>query len=224
VEEILSNYYTNMGGLETLKNHTSTKATGKAPTPQGDFPFEFMQEKPNKMKIVVDVMGKKMIPQAYDGQTAWMLNPFMGETPQKLPADQAKSVIDEAEMEDPFIDFAAKGHEVSLEGSEEIQGVQCFKIRLIKYKGVEEKESTQLYYLDKENYIPIMVKSSIDVGPQAGQEVETYFSDYQEVDGGLVMPFSFEVKMAGQVVNAISFEKIVINEDIPDDEFKFPGE
>jgi len=169
-------------------------------------------------------MGKKMVAQAYDGQTAWMLNPFMGETAQQLPGDQAKSVIEEAEFEDPFIDYKAKGHEVILEGSEDVQGIQCFKVRLVKNKGNADKESTQYYYFDKEAFLPFMVKTSVASGPQSGQEIETYLSDYQDAGNGMIMPYSFEVKMGGQVVQAMVFEKITLNEDIPDDEFKFPGE
>ena len=104
VNDIIGKYHQNIGGIDKLKALTSTKAIGKAPTPQGEFPFELYQEKPNKMKVVIDIMGKKMVAQAYDGQTAWMLNPFMGETAQQLPADQAKSIIEEADFEDPFID------------------------------------------------------------------------------------------------------------------------
>jgi outer membrane lipoprotein-sorting protein len=224
VDEIIGKYHQSIGGIDKLKALTSTKAIGKAPTPQGDFPFELYQEKPNKMKVVIDIMGKKMVAQAYDGQTAWMLNPFMGETAQQLPVDQAKSLIDEAEFEDPFIEYAAKGHEVILEGSEEVQGVQCFKVRLVKYKGNADKESTQTYYFDKETYLPLMIKTSITAGPQAGQEVETYLSDYRDASDGMILPYSFEVKMGGQVVQSMVFEKITLNEDIPDDEFKFPGD
>jgi len=222
VDEVISKYIQSIGGADKLKSHTSIIAIGKAPTPQGDFPFELYQKKPNKIKVVIDIMGKKMVAQAYDGETAWMLNPFMGETAQKLPDDQAKSIIDDAELEDPFLDYAAKGHEVTLEGTEDVQGVQCNKVKLIKYKGNPDKESTQYYYFDKENFVPVMIKSSIKVGDQAGQEIETYLSDYQEVEGGMVMPFSFEVKMAGQVVQSMVFEKVTINSDIADEEFKFP--
>ena len=224
VDEIIGKYHQSIGGLELLKSHTSTKAFGKAPTPQGDFPFELFQEKPNKIKVSLDIMGKKMIPQAFDGQTAWMLNPFMGDTAQKLPEDQVKSLLDDAELEDPFIDYAAKGHEVTLEGTEDVQGNPCFKIKLVKYKGNESRESTQYYYFDQGSFIPLMIKNSVNVGGQADQVIETYLSDYQEVGNGMVMPFSFEVKMAGQIVQSIIFEKIIINEDIPDEEFKFPGQ
>lgn len=224
VDEIISKYHKSIGGVDKLKAHTSVKAIGKAPTPQGDFPFEFYQEKPNKIKVVIDIMGKKMVAQAYDGETAWMLNPFMGESAQKLPEDQSKSVREEAELEDPFIDYAAKGHEVTLEGTADIEGVQCFVVKLVKHKGNAEKESTQYYYFDKENAIPIMVKTSVKVGDQAGQQVETYFSDYREVEGGIVMPFSMEVKMGDQVVQAMVFDTITINTDIPDEEFKFPAD
>lgn len=224
VDEIISKYHQSIGGIDKLKSHTSTKAIGKAPTPQGDFPFEFYQEKPNKIKVVIDIMGQKMVAQAYDGETAWMLNPFTGGVAEKLPDEQAKAVISEAEIEDPFLDYAAKGHEVTLEGTEDVQGVPCYKIKLTKYKDNPEKESTQYFYFDKETSVPIMTRTSVKVGDQAGQEVETYLSDYQEIEGGMIMPFSFEVKMAGQVVQSMVFDTITVNEDIPDEEFKFPGE
>ncbi|MBN1413994.1 MAG: outer membrane lipoprotein-sorting protein [Bacteroidales bacterium] len=223
-DEIISKYHQSMGGLDKFKAHTSTKAIGTAPTPQGDFPFEFYQEKPNKIKVVMDIMGKKFVAQAYDGQTAWMLNPFVGDTALRLSDEQAKAVMEEAEFEDPFIDYAAKGHEVILEGTEDVQGVPCYKINLTKYKGNTEKENTQYYYLDKETCIPIMTKTFVKAGPQAGQVMETYFSDYKEVGDGLMMPFSFEVKSAGQIIQILTFEKIILNEDIPDEEFEFPGE
>jgi outer membrane lipoprotein-sorting protein len=223
VDEILSNYYKSIGGLDKLKNHNTTKAFGKTPTPQGEFSFVYYQKRPNKVKIVVDIMGKQLIPQAYDGETAWMLNPFMGDAAQKLPADMAKQIISEAEIEDPLIDYATKGHEVTFEGIEEIQGVQCLKLKLIKHKGNKENESIQYYFLDKTSYLPIMVKSTVKMGDQPAQETETYFSDYQEVGNGMIIPFSIETKVSGQVINNLIFTKVLINEEIPDEEFKFPG-
>lgn len=224
VDEILNNYYKSIGGVDKLKKHNTTKAYGKTPTPQGDFTFTFYQKRPNKVKIVVDIMGKQLIPQAYDGKTAWMLNPFMGDAAQKLSDDMAKQIINEADLEDPFIDYAAKGHEVSLEGTEEIQGIQCYKLKLIKNKGVKDKESTQYYFIDKSTYLPVMVRSDVKMDNQPAQATETYFSDYQDVGNGLMIPFAVETKVSGQVVNSLIFTKILINEDIPDEEFKFPGE
>ncbi len=224
VDEILGNYYKSIGGVEKLKKHNTTKAYGKTPTPQGDFSFIFYQKRPNKIKIMVDIMGKQLIPQAYDGKTAWMLNPFAGDAAQKLPDDMARQIINDADIEDPFIDYASKGHEVVLEGTEEIQGIQCFKLKLIKNKGVQDKETTMYYFLDKTTYLPIMVRSNAKMGNQPEQVTETYFTDYQEVGNGLLMPFAIETKVSGQVINSLIFTKILINEDIPDDEFKFPGE
>jgi outer membrane lipoprotein-sorting protein len=223
VDEIIGNYHKNIGGTDKLKTLTSTKAIGKAPTPQGDFPFELYQEKPDKIKVVIDIMGKKMVAQAYDGKTAWMLNPFMGDTPQQLPADQARSIVDEAEFEDPFMDYKTKGHEVIPEGIEEVQGIPCYKLKLVKYKGNPEKESTQYYYFHQETFLPVMIRTSVPSGPQAGQMVETYLSDYRDAGNGMIMPYLFEVKMNSQVVQSMVFEKITLNEDIPDSEFAFPG-
>jgi hypothetical protein len=67
-----------------------------------------------------------------------------------------------------------------------------------------------------------MMKSYARTGPAKGQEIMTYFSDYQEVDG-LMFPFYIESKVAGQTVQKITVEKITLNEKLDDSLFAFPN-
>ena len=130
---IVGKYLESIGGAEKWKALKTAKLTGTVPTPQGDFTFEMFRKAPNKFIISLDVMGQKFVPQAYDGEVAWTLNPFMGDpTPQKLPEDQVKSVKQEADFEDPFIDYAQKGNEVSYEGTADVDGVKCYQVKTYK--------------------------------------------------------------------------------------------
>ncbi len=217
IDEIISKYYESMGGLDKLKTLNSLKLAGKMPTPMGELSMVIYKKSPNLSRTEVDFQGQKMV-QAYDGETAWAINPMMGSMePQKLEGEMAKSIIDQSEFEDPFIEYAAKGHEVTLEGEENLEGVDCYKIKLVMNKNNEEDDITQMYYLDKEYFLPVLVKSWLN-----DVEIDTYMSDYQEVEGGLVMAFNIEVKTAGQPGQAISIDSVGVNVEIDDELFKFP--
>jgi hypothetical protein len=58
----------------------------------------------------------------------------------------------------------------------------------------------------------------------AGQEVMVYFSDYQDAGDGLIKAYTMDSRIDGQSVQMIKFKTIVVNEEIPDEFFKFPGD
>ena len=224
-EGIVEKYLESIGGANKWKLLKTAKLTGTVPTPQGDFTFEMFRKAPNKFIISLDVMGQKFVPQAYDGEVAWTLNPFMGDpTPQKLPEDQMKSVKQEADFEDPFIDFAKKGNEVVFEGTTDVDGVNCYQVKLTKNKGNAEEELVMNYFFDSETYLPILVKQTPSAGQMAGQEMNVYYSDYQDAGDGLLMPYTIDTKVGGQSVQAVKFTKIELNGEIADEVFKYPGE
>lgn len=219
-DEVLAKYFANTGGLDKWKSLTSRTMTGKAFFGQ-EFPMTVYEKAPNKQKTVVNVQGTELMINVYDGTDAWMLNPLQGgKDPVKLDDEQAKDVKDE-EFEDEFIDYKKKGHEVTLEGTEEIDGVKCFKLKLVKNKNNPKEDITELHYFDSENFVPIMQASYVRSGPQKGTEVKSYLSDYQDVSG-LMFPFSIEQKINGQSLSKITIEKITLNDITDDTIFAFP--
>ncbi len=225
VDEVLSKYFENTGGKKTWQKLKTIKMDGKFPTPQGDFNFTMYKKSPDLIKLQVDVQGQTIVPQAYDGETAWAANPMMGGgEPQALPNDVAREVAANAEFEDALLDYKKKGHEVTFEGEEEVAGVQTYVLKLEKNKNNEKGKMTEYYYFDTEKYIPVMVKTTAQAGPAQGSESETYLSDYQKTKGGLMMPHHIETKVNGQTVNQIIIEKIALNEEISDEVFAFPKE
>jgi outer membrane lipoprotein-sorting protein len=224
VESIVGKYLENIGGVEKWKTIKSAKLEGTVPTPQGDFSFEMLRKAPNKFIISLDIMGQKFVPQAYDGETGWMINPFMGDpNPQKLPDDQLKAARQDADFEDPFIDYASKGSEVTYIGTSDVDGVKCYEVKLVKNKGKED-ETVMSYFFDADTYLPLVVKQTPSAGQMAGQEMSVFYSDYQDTGNGLIMPYTIDTKMGGQSVQAVKFTKIEFNSDISDDVFKFPAQ
>jgi len=104
---------------------------------------------------------------------------------------------------------------------EEVDGVKCHKIKLVRNKNNDREDITEVYYFDSENFVPIVVSQFARTGPAKGMEIKTYLSDYQEA-GGLIFPFSMEQKVNGQVAMKIVLEKITVNDVIDDNVFVFP--
>jgi outer membrane lipoprotein-sorting protein len=220
-DEIINKYFEATGGLAKWRAIKSIKMDGKFPTPGGDFPVALVVKAPNKSKFTFNVQGKEIVQAAYDGTTGWTLNPLQGGVDAvKLDEEQTKE-LKEQEVEDALIDYAKKGHVVTLEGKEEIDGVQCYKLKLEKNKNNDKEDVTEIRYFDVENNVLIMTKSYIRTGEAKGTEVQSFVSDYQEVNG-IMMPFSMEQKVNGNTMMKLVFDKIEINGDISDSVFAFP--
>ncbi|MDX1667425.1 MAG: hypothetical protein R3350_09360 [Saprospiraceae bacterium] len=214
VSEILENYFENSGGKEKWESLESTRMKGKMAMQGMEFPGMVIAVPPNKQRVEVNVQGMEIV-QAYDGETAWWINPMQGPDPQKMPAVMAEAMTQQ-EFESPFINYEEKGHQLELLGTKEVEGAETYELKLTKADG-----QVQYYYFDSEYYVPIMVKTAITTGPAKGQEAETFLSDYQEIDG-LMMPYFIETKVGGQTIQKMTIDTIVLNETFEEAFFAFP--
>jgi len=216
VDGILAKYFENTGGVAKWKALTSLKMEGIMSMGPMEFPGTIIQKAPNKQRIVVDIQGQTLI-QAYDGVTAWWINPFMGSTDaQPMPDEMAEDMTKQT-FESELMDYAAKGHQVEYTGNEEVEGAQCYVLKLTKKNG-----DVEFHYFDQEFYVPIMVKTAISAGDAKGQFIETFVSDYQDVEG-LMLPHFIETKFNGQSQQKITIKSIVLNAEVADDQFSFPA-
>ncbi len=222
-DEIINKYIENTGGREAWSKVTSMKSVGNVKAQGMDFPTT-MLSKQNKQKISFTFQGKEIVQPAFDGQVGWQTN-FMTMKAEKMEAEDSEMLKSEfGDFPDAFLKYKEKGYTVELQGSETVEGTDCFKIKLtkkpVKADGVEV-ENASFYFFDKENYVPILVKSEIKKGPQKGKFSETSMSDYQEVNG-LVLPFTIDQKFDGQTMASVKLTGIELNVTIDDKEFAFP--
>ncbi|MEM1328823.1 MAG: hypothetical protein AAGI23_22895 [Bacteroidota bacterium] len=205
INDIVDNYLENIGGADAWKEVKSMKMTGTTATQMGAFPIEVLSMTPNMNKITVEVQGMTLIPMAFDGESAWGLNPFGGDVkPTKMP-DEVANEMKKQPFESEFIDYGKKGIKLELLGTKEIEGTETYEVKMVTAAGDEK-----FYYFDMENFVPIMMKQTASTGPMKGQAMETYMSDYQEVEG-LMIPFSMEQKAGEQVIMEMTAEKIELN-------------
>lgn len=216
-DQIISDYFKNTGGLDTWKDLQTMKIMLKLDQGQMQMNGVIYRKKPHFQRTEVMVQGSTIV-QAYDGTTAWFINPMMGSNdPQKMPPEMTNSMKAD-KFESDLLDYKEKGHAVLFEGMETVGGVETYKIKLTKKGGDVEH-----YYFDKEKMVPVMNSKTIQAGPAKGMTAETHMSDYREV-GGLMMPFAMEVKANGQTMQKMIIEDYVLNEEMDDTLFSFPGE
>ena len=215
LDEVLKNYYTNIGGLDNWHALQSTRMEGRANQMGMEFPFTMVMTRPNKQKPVVDIQGKEYV-EAFDGKMAWTINPFTGGAePQKKSAEEAAEAAKQ-QFEDDLLDYEAKGHQASLESDDEVEGTRTFVVKLITKDGDE-----RFYYIDRDSYVPLMIKTFANSGQMKGMPIEQHLSDYADVEG-MMMPHSMKTKINGEVVAQLTIDRIETNVGVTDDMFAFP--
>lgn len=216
VDEILNQYFEKTGGKDAWKELNAMKMSGISSMQGMEFPITLYTKRPNYEKLEVEVQGMQII-EAYDGTTAWSVNPFQGITTATKADEALNKEAAKKSFEDELLDYAAKGHTVEKLEDHEIEGAQMFQLKLTKKSGDE-----QTYFFNQESYVPVMIKSFANAGPMKGQTVETYLSDYKEVEK-LIIPHSITQKINGQVLMQATMNTIELNPEITDDLFKFPA-
>jgi len=154
---------------------------------------------------------------AFDGTEGWKISPFGGrKDPEKMSADDTKSLMEDAEIEGPLVDWKAKGSTVEYLGTEDVDGTQAHKLKVVRKNG-----DVNLVYLDPDHFLEIRIISQrTEQGAQI--EVETDLGDYEKI-GGVFIPFSIEAGDKGsQNKQKVVLEKAEANVPVDDTLFKFP--
>jgi len=154
--------------------------------------------------------------QAYDGETAWIINPFMGsDNAVEITGPEGDGLRESADMDGLLWNYKEKGHQLELEGSGEEDGKSVFILKLTKKTG-----NTDYYYIDQESYLVHKQKSkSFLNGVEV--EVETFLNDYRDVEG-CMMPFQTTQRADGQEIMNLKLEKVELN--VPLDDFSGKSE
>lgn len=213
VDKILDSYFENTGGKDKWKKFNNMVMEGKVEAQGQQIPVKMYQQRPNSTRMEMVFQGKTIVQQAYDGKDAWTSNPIAGKTA-KLPEARTKELADEA-FEPEYLDYKSKGHKIALEGTEEIEGTECNKLKLTKKNG-----DIEYLFFDTESNVLLMTRSTVKSGQAKGSQVEAHLSDYKEVSG-LMLPHSITQKVGGNAF-VITIEKITVNSKIEKTVFAFP--
>lgn len=223
-DEIIEKYFENTGGKDAWNNITGLKFNASVNTPIGEIPLVMYNGKDGSSFIKITLQGNEITQLAFDGEIAWGMN-MMSMQAEKQNSENTENLKRASkEFPDPFLNYKEKGFAIELLGNETIEGTECFKIKLTKAPNLVdgvETENVLYYYFDNENFVPILVESEIKSGPAKGNISQTFFSNYQEVNG-IYFSFSFTQGLKGQQGQAITIKSIEINPEIDKSTLTYP--
>jgi len=207
-EELVAKNLEARGGRERLAAVTSVHTVG---TVRLGGSLEAKTEAwglvPGAIRTELSLQGMTAI-QAWDGKEAWMVQPFRGrKDPQKLSDDDAKGLVEAADLVGPLVDYARKGNTIEYLGTEDVDGTDAHKLRVTLKNG-----DVQYRYLDPDHFLEIRVVTHRMVRGQ--EEVQTVdLGEYEKVDG---LYFPFEVGRG-------HLDKMELNGPVDSKMFGFPG-
>jgi len=225
VDEIIENYFENIGGLEKLKSLEGVKTVAKVSQMGMEIPMEIVRMKDGRTITSMSIQGQTYHQQTFDGETLWGHN-MMTQQPEKMDAEITENFkLTINDFPNEFIDYKEKGYTVELLGKETIDGAEAFKVKVIKEPVMvdgNKEDDIAFYYFDSENFVPIAMSMEVKSGPAKGVVQKISFSDYQEVDG-LYFAHSMTIGSEGQP-NTIpmTIEKIELNPTVEAASFAFP--
>jgi hypothetical protein len=207
-EELVAKNMEARGGRERLAAVTSVHTVGTVRLRGSlDARTEAWGLVPGAIRTELSLQGMTAI-QAWDGNEAWVVQPFRGrKDPQKLSADDAKGLVEAADLVGPLVDYARKGNTLEYLGTEDVDGTDAHKLRVTLKNG-----DVQYRYLDPDHFLEIRVVSHRMVRGQ--EEVQTVeLGEYEKVDG---LYFPFEIGRG-------HLEKMELNVPVDAKMFAFPG-
>ncbi|MDG2172251.1 MAG: outer membrane lipoprotein-sorting protein [Flavobacteriaceae bacterium] len=226
VDEIISNYFENTGGVENWEKIEGVKMSAKVNQGGMEIPIEIVQLKSGKMMTTINFQGQSIKQGVFDGEVLWSTN-FMTQKAEKSDEEAINMVKNEMnQFPDPFLNYKEKGFTAELMGTETVDGAETFKIKLTTTPNIiegKEVPSVSYYFFDNENFVPIQIQEEIMEGPGKGMVSEVKMSDYQEA-GDVYMPYSMTQGVKGQPGAPITMDSIEINPTVDDSEFAFPEE
>jgi outer membrane lipoprotein-sorting protein len=216
-DQIVQKHTEALGGADKLNAIRTLVVTGKASIlGQTEARLMIQVKRPNLMRLEITFRGQKIV-QAFDGVTAWTLNPMIALEPQQSSEDDTRAAQESSDfIGGNLVDYKSKGNLVELVDKEEIDGTAVYKLKITKKSG-----SVEYDYLDAQSFLPVKTEGK---RAQLGQVVvyESKIGNYKPVDGVLI-PFSLTQLVNGRLAMEIAVEKMDANIPLDDGVFKMPG-
>jgi len=216
-DEVIAKANEARGGLEKMKAVQSVRMKGKMTMGPGlEAPITIEMKRPRNARMEFTIQGMTGV-QAYDGQQAWGISPMGSRQPEPMPAEMAKDLDNQADIDGPLVDYKAKGHQVELVGKEKVEGSDAWKLKVTLKSG-----DVQYIFLDADSHLEIRNESKRTIrGSEV--ELENTIGDYKEV-AGLLWPHSIQSGAKGRPEKqSFAFESIEVNPAIEDARFKMPA-
>jgi len=178
LDEIVARHVAARGGREALAAIRTVRMAGRAIGSSGRHAIVRREiARPGRIRTEFTFQGTTGV-YAWDGASGWRVSPLDGGfEPEPLPADEADTTAEQADLDGPLVDWKAKGHSLQLVGTDTLPNGPAHHLELrLKSGGVRE------LWLDAASGLVVRTASARKL---RGHDValETDFGDYRETSG-----------------------------------------
>jgi hypothetical protein len=208
-EEIVTKHIEAIGGAAAWKKVNSIYYEGKMTVQGAEINVTLTVLNGKGVRQNISVMGMTGY-QIITPTAGWNFMPFQGQTtPEPMTADELKQSADDLDVQGKLLDYKSKGHTVEYLGKDDVEGTECFKLKITSKAG-----NVETVFIDPKSYY---IVRSVVKRTANGQEsdVPTNLSNYQKLPEGIVVPFSITLSFGELVIS-----KTQVNKQVDESTFK----
>jgi outer membrane lipoprotein-sorting protein len=185
--------------------------------PNHSLPFVLKEKRPRKSRLEIVFKDQTSV-QVYDGTQGWKVRPFLNrnEVETYTPAEM-KSAAAEQDLDGPLVDYAAKGTQIALAGTEPVEGHPAYKLRLTLRNG-----DKRMLWVDAGSFLELKIEGEPRKLDGKLHKVAVYFRDYK-TEHGLTTPRLQETAVDGvKQTYKMTITRVAVNEPLDDALFQKP--
>jgi outer membrane lipoprotein-sorting protein len=217
VDEIVAKNLQAKGGAEKWGSVNSVKMTGKIAAQGQEMPLTMYAKRPNLNRQEISLPDGRIV-QAFDGTTAWVINPLLGtDTPQAVPGGVADMMKNSADFDGALINYKTKGHTIELVGKEKLADKDVYHLKVTMKGG-----QVQQYFLDAESGLELKTSAEVALGMGGTkQTLDTEMSNYKP-EGGIMLPHTVKQFVNGKPTVEMTVTAVEFNAPVDDAMFRMP--
>lgn len=217
VDEIVAKNLQAKGGAEKWQSVNSVRMSGTITVQGQQLPLTMYAKRPNKNRQEISLPDGKIV-QAFDGTTAWVINPMMGsDAPQVVPGGVADMMKNSADFDGALINYKTKGHTIELVGKEKLAEKDVYHLKITMKGG-----QVQHYFLDAESGLELKTSAEVDMGMGGSkQTLDTEMSNYK-AEGGIMLPHTVKQFVNGKPTVEMSVTAVEFNAPVDEAMFTMP--
>jgi hypothetical protein len=206
------------GGAEAWAAVSSLRLKGQMDLGQDMVvPYVLDQKRPGKMCLEFVFDGETSV-QCTDGKTGWKIAPFRGRLkPEPMTEAELRETADSSDLFGLLYNHAARGIAIDVVGQEVVDGRNTVKLQLTLPRG-----GVRWLYLDAETALEVKLEAVRTIARKE-QRVETFYYDWQPVDGLLISRHQETLTEGDPVRHSLTVEEVTVNPPIDDTRFAMPA-